>query len=271
MKNIVIRGWMVALSIFVMMFGGIYLTMRTGDWSTSRTAQPVTLESGEYDPVDIRGSYTFAEIEKFFGIPTEVLFTAFAIPEDKRTDTFKVKDIHEIGFAPVNIGGEEIEVGTDLVRVFTALYSGRPYESAETTHLPVSAVNTLIEAQKLDEEQSAYWTSHSFELVLSPEGAETSQQESSNEPIQSQTPQAEAAKPEKSDEGVETETAPTVDIKGKTPLGDLLDAGLTQEQFKEIFGIDFPDDSSVTFKDFTDQHELDREAIKAKIADVLQR
>ena len=66
MKNIVIKGWMVAVAIVIVMFGGIYLTIGTGHWTTIRKAEPITLESGEYDPADIRGSYGFSEIKKVF-------------------------------------------------------------------------------------------------------------------------------------------------------------------------------------------------------------
>ena len=61
MKNIVIKGWMVAVAVFVVMFGGIFVTIGTGHWATSRTAEPVRLESGEFNPADIRGSYAFSE------------------------------------------------------------------------------------------------------------------------------------------------------------------------------------------------------------------
>jgi len=56
MKNIVIKGWMVALATFVVLFGGIYLTIGTGHWATTRKAEPVKLDTGEYNPGDIRGS-----------------------------------------------------------------------------------------------------------------------------------------------------------------------------------------------------------------------
>ena len=266
MKNIVIQGWMVALIILVVMFGGIYLTIGTGHWATSRTTEPITLESGEYDPADIRGSYTFAEIEQFFGIPKELLFKAFLIPEEKRTDTFMIKDMHEEMFAPVVIEGVEIEVGTDLVRVFTSLYSGLPYESTETTHLPVSMVNVLIDEQKLDDEQTAYWRSHTFDLVLLQEGTAESQEGDA----QTQTPEPDDTKPNESLEGAQTDGVQAVEMKGSTTLGTLLEYGLTIEQFKEIFGVDFPDDATITFKDFTDQHGLDRETIKTKITEALQ-
>ncbi len=52
-KTIVVQGWMVAVSVVVLLFGGIYLTIGTGHWATDRSAEPVKLQSGDYDPADI--------------------------------------------------------------------------------------------------------------------------------------------------------------------------------------------------------------------------
>ena len=53
-------------------------------------------------------------------------------------------------------------------------------------------------------------------------------------------------------------------------MGGLLDYGLTREQFKEITGLDMPDDKAIKFKDFTDEHGLDRESLKTEITETLQ-
>jgi hypothetical protein len=87
---------MVAVSVVVLLFGGIYLTIGTGHWATDRKAEPIKLQSGDYDPADIRGSYTFTEVENFFGVPAALLFEAFGIPKEKRTDTFQIKEMEEL-------------------------------------------------------------------------------------------------------------------------------------------------------------------------------
>jgi hypothetical protein len=243
MKNIVIKGWMVAIAVFVVMFGGIYLTIGTGHWATTREAEPIKLETGEYDPADIRGSYTFAEIEEFFAVPANLLFEAFIIPEELREPAFQIKNMEGL-FAPVIIDGTEIEVGTDLIRVFTSLYTGIPYESDETTHLPSSAVEMLIQEKKLDAEQTSYWQAHVFELVSAGE-----------------TPT----------EPVEEEHEETVEIKGGTTMGELLEYGLTKEQFKEITGLEMPDDTTMRLKDFADANGLDMEMLKEQIIEALQQ
>lgn len=241
MKNIVIQGWMVAVAVFVVMFGGIYLTIGTGHWQTTRQAEPVKLESGEYSPADIRGSYTFTEIEEFFAVPANQLFEAFMIPEELRKPTFQIKNMEGL-FAPVFVEGTEIEVGTDLIRVFTSLYSGISYESEETSHLPSSAVKALIQEQKLDAEQTSYWQAHVFELA--PPG---------------ETPA----------ESVEEEQAETVEVKGKTTMGELLKYGLTKEQFKEITGVEMPDNASLGLRSFVTESGLDMETVKTGILDIL--
>ncbi len=159
-------------------------------------------------------------------------------------------------FEPVILEGAEVEVGTDLVRVFTSLYSGLPYQSDETTHLPEDLVKTLIQEQKLSEGQKAYWETHTFPLILA--GSAPTQEEiqttiSTEQPQAEHSPAAESA---------------AVDIKGRTTMKELLDFGLTKEQFKELTGIGMPGDA-VKMKDFVDANGLDMEAIKTKILEVL--
>ncbi len=242
MKNIVIKGWMVAVTVFVVMFGGILLTMGTGHWSTSRKKEPVKFESGEYKPSDIRGSYAFSEIEQFYNVPVDVLYQAFMIPEEQRQPGFQIKNLEKM-FTPVEIDGEDIEVGTDLVRVFTALYSGLPYDSPESEYMPASAVQVLVDAGKLDEAQQTYREKHTFDLLLLAEGAVV-------------------------EDHVEAESEAEALIKGRTTMGELLEYGITKEQFKEIAGVDMPD-GSVGLRDFASQNGLDMETVKTELEALL--
>lgn len=238
MKNLVIPGWMVAVVVFVVMFGGIFLTIGTGHWVTTREAEPVRLESGEYNPADIRGSYSVAEIEEFFGVPADAFFAAFLIPADAQSPGFQIKNMEGM-FAPVEIDGAEIEVGTDLVRHFTALYSGLPYDEPESEYMPRSAVQVLVEAGKLDDAQRAYREAHLFDLALLAEGGVVE---------------------EHAEETDETEDA--IEIKGRTTMGELVEYGVTKEQFKELTGVDMPA-SATGLRDFVTQHDLDMEIVKA--------
>lgn len=249
-KNIVVQGWMVAVTVFVLLYGGIYLTIGTGHWTSERAAEPIKLESGEYDPADIRGSYAFAEVEEFFGVPVTLLFDAFKIPEERRTNQFLIKDMEGL-FEPVILEGEEIEVGTDLVRVFTSLYTDLPYQSDETTHLPEGLVNALIAENKLSEEQQAYWEAHTFPLISAGEAAAE-----------------ETSTSAEGEQAVEQSEAATVEIKGRTTMGELLDLGLTKEQFQEITGFEMPG-AAVKMKDFVDSNGLDMETLKTKMLELL--
>lgn len=248
MKNFVVKGWMIAVIVPVVIFGGIYLTIGSGHWSTTRSLEPVRLDSGEYSPGDIRGSYAFSEVEEFFGVPTALLFQAFMIPEDLRQPSFQVKNMESM-FAPTIVDGAEMEVGTDLIRVFTSLYTGIPYDSSETTHLPESAFKILVQEQKLDDEQKAYWKAHTFLLILAAEAGEEG--EIVTVP----------------DEHVESEG--TVDIKGRTTLGELLGYGLTKEQFKTITGVEMPDNMAMGLRDFVSENGLDMETVKTGLLEVL--
>ena len=248
MKNIIVKEWMLAIAVFVVLFGGIYLTIGTGHWSTTPERQPLRFQTGEYSVAGIRGSYTFADIEEFFGVPAEMLFQAFLVPEEQRSNSFRIKNLHEDFFEPVVLNGTEIEVGTDLVKVIIALYTGLPYTSDETFHLPVSAVKALIDEQKLEGEEKTYWETHTFDLVLAEKSpvAEESPAES---------PEAHAA----------------IDIRGRTTMGDLLQYGLTREQFKEITGVAMPENNALGLRDFVTENGLDTGILKTKILGVLQQ
>ena len=65
-----------AVIVPVILFGGILASAAAGVWSTSTDKKPATYASGdfagEYNPADIRGSYTFEEISGLFGIESSM-------------------------------------------------------------------------------------------------------------------------------------------------------------------------------------------------------
>ncbi len=67
------------------------------------------------------------------------------------------------------------------------------------------------------------------------------------------------------------ETASTLDIRGRTTMDELREFGLTKEQFKEITGVEMPDEADLKIKDFAEENGLDRETIKDKFIEVLQQ
>ena len=76
----------------------------------------------------------------------------------------------------------------------------------------------------------------------------------------------------------QTDTAPSesakmpvaMDIRGHTTMGELLGFGITKERFKEITGVEMPDDSAMTLKDFAQKNGLDREAVKDQLIKAVQ-
>ena len=60
----------IAISVVVLIFGGVMISDALGFWQTTGSKVPQKIESGkftgEFDPWDIRGSYTFGNIEDNF-------------------------------------------------------------------------------------------------------------------------------------------------------------------------------------------------------------
>lgn len=77
----------VTITVFVL---GITITSVLGLWKTESTKIPAKYKeqqySGQYNPADIRGSYTFLEISRLYNIPPEHLFTAFDVDAAKTPD-----------------------------------------------------------------------------------------------------------------------------------------------------------------------------------------
>ena len=54
-------------------------------------------------------------------------------------------------------------------------------------------------------------------------------------------------------------------------MGELLQHGLTKEQFQEITGVEMPDNNALKLRDFVTENGLDMETVKTKIIEVLQQ
>jgi len=125
-----------AAIIFVVFFGGIAFSAAMGWWVTESAKQPAAYTEGEFvgqsNPADIRGSYTFGDVENAFGVPSKVLAQAFLI-ESNSPSTFAIKGLEEIYAA------NEFEIGTGSVRLFVAFYNGLPIDLTADTYLPENA------------------------------------------------------------------------------------------------------------------------------------
>ncbi len=144
----------IAASIVI---AGIAITSVTGLWATQSTKIPQKLKeeqySGQYDPSDIRGSYTFLDISNIFDIPLADLSGAFIVDENKAA-AFQCKDLEVIFSQTTN------EIGTESVRMFVAFYKGLPYELTSDTYLPENAASILENKSAITADQLAYLENH---------------------------------------------------------------------------------------------------------------
>lgn len=234
-----------AVIIFVILFGGIGFTTAMNWWQTESSKVPATFSegeaAGEYNPADIRGSYTFADIENSFGIPAAELAAAFAVETDDPSSV-AIKDLEALYAESVALG---YEVGTASVRYFVALYTGLPYEISEETYLPRPAVEILTARGGLTADQRSYLQAHIVEPI-------TAQVE----------PDPSAESIEVTPTGEEHETSETDRlIKGKTSFQEVLDWGVPQEVIERILGVGMPNPLT-KIKDFCAEKALDFETIK---------
>jgi len=129
-------------------FGGVALSAGLGLWKTQGSKEPAAIRSGEFaglpSPSDIRGSYTWADVGKAFGIPPASLVRAFgAGSEAEKANSLEAK-YGEVALPPGT------EIGTDSVRLFVALYTGLPHEPEADTILPMAAIEVLRAEAKGD-------------------------------------------------------------------------------------------------------------------------
>lgn len=226
-----------AVIIFIMLFGGIALSAALGAWQTEGSKVAATFTEGEFagmpNPADIRGSYSFGDVEKNFGVPASLLAEAFVIPADADPAGFAVKELEAI-YADL-----DTEIGTSSVRLFVALYKGLPYDLSADIYLPAPAVDILDALGTLTPEQTAYLEAHKVTLDSAPAPAQ----------VTSSTHEAES-----------TERV----VKGKTTFQDLLDWGVPQAVIEQIIGAPLPV-TSLTVKSYCTEQGLSFESIKAAL------
>jgi hypothetical protein len=226
-----LNSYILAGLILLLIFGGIALSTAMNWWQTESTKVPVTFTDGEfagqYDPADIRGSYTFGEISDLFNIPLKDLTAAFGLPAGKDQAAFAVKDLETL-YADL-----PVEIGTSSVRMFVAFYNGLPYDltTADDTYLFAAAADILTAHEKMTSDQAAFLAAHTLDLG----GAATA----------TDAAQAETAATE--------HVAVDGTVTGATTFQDLLDWGVSQVEIEQIIGAAMPDPATVV-KDFVTQN-----------------
>ena len=231
-----------SILIFVILFGGIAFTSAMNWWQTESSKIPARYTEGEaagqYNPADIRGSYTFGDINKNFGIPLVDLQAAFRLPAGGDAAAVKVNSLETL-YAEL-----PIEMGTGSVRLFTAFYLGLPYDLAsnEDTYLFPEAAAVLKASGKMTAEQAEFLSTHTLtDEQPSPDAAAPVVDET-----QSPTPAAAGT------------------ITGKTTFQQLLDMGLSAEDIQEAVGEPVPDPAMVV-KDFATTKGLEFSTLKTTL------
>jgi len=236
-----------ATIIFVVLFGGIAFTTAMGWWQTSSSKEAATFSQGEFagqsNPADIRGSYTFGDVEKNFGIPSAVLAQAFNVQSNDPA-AFAVKSLEEI------YAGSEFEVGTASVRLFVAFYNGLPFDLSTDLYLPEEA-SVLLKERTLSLEQVAYLEAHTVPGCVATAAPETDSAQGTESTLAAEaTPSA--ATSEESTEKL---------VKGKTTFQEVLDWGVSQEIIEQVMGAPMPNPLT-KIKDYCAEKGLDFETVK---------
>ncbi|MBE0601151.1 MAG: hypothetical protein IH607_05135, partial [Firmicutes bacterium] len=213
-------------------------------WATESNKVPAKFTTGafegEFNPEDIRGSYTFQDVADTFQIDLSVLFDAFGIPADTDGTAIKTKDIEaEYG---------EAEIGNSSVQLFVGLYKGLPVALADAWLTPRGAQIILDTNQSLTQAQIDYILIHQVEIPA-PE-AETAVE----------TPAATAAHDESEAQSV----------KGTTTFQIALDLGLTQAQIEAVIGGPMPA-TNMLIRDYCTEKGLSFSEIKTALNDALSQ
>ena len=230
-----LKSWHIATIVPVLIFGGIAVSAALNLWQTTSSKIPAAISGGEFagrpDPGDIRGSYSLADIEAAFEVPVADLARAFGVGHLENPGAFQVKMLEEL------YGGlVEGEIGTDSVRLFTALYLELPYAPAETTGLPGPAVSLLRQLGTLPADTIA--AIEARKVDISAFKAEAGAAEAGA--AEAGAAEAEAGAAEASG-GEANAHAADIDeerlVRGKTTFGELLDWGLSGAEIEEILGL----------------------------------
>jgi hypothetical protein len=230
-----------AVIIVVTIFGGIFFSSALGWWQTKSNKRAGTYQHGQYagraDPSDIRGSYTFGDVEENFGLPAELLAQAFGV-QTAHPAAFPVKSLEAMYLDSPQ------EVGTASLRLFVAFYLGLPIDLSPDIYLPEAAA-AILRTRNLSAQYASYLEAH---LVpnLSPAAAPLPGNLGS-------TPHAEGS------------AAQEGRIKGNTTFAELMEWGLEAEIIEQVLGMPMPAAQGMTVKDFCLQNGLVYGGIKSAL------
>jgi hypothetical protein len=225
--------------IIVLFFvGGIAGTMVFNLWQTEASKEPAKIKEGKFagmsDPNDIRGSYSFQDINNVFDIDVEVLGKAFEVHDVNNLSEFQCKKLEDM-YGEVEGG----EIGTGSVRLFVALYKGLPYVLDDETLLPSSAISILKE--KISHDDFLIIEKLSVDLSKIVKNSKTADEH-----------------------GEDNERK----IKGKTTFKELEQWGLSREDIEKVLGISMGK-SGETVRDFCTANNIEFSGIKTALQELI--
>lgn len=240
-----VRARTAALILPLFFLLGIGSSIVSGYWRTESSKQPFRYTegemAGEYNPADIRGSYSLADLEAVFTISVETLAKAFGAGDHKDPSSLKIKEFEE-AFGMI----DGMEVGTDSMRLFIALYLNRPYIPEEGTALPQPAYNILKNEGNSSPDQLTLYE----DRVISLDSVQLSEGEEDND----------------YDKDIEL-----LEIKGKTTFTELLDCGITEDQIVDALGGLPMGVRVMSVRDYCRDQGVEFSEVKAKLQDILDQ
>ena len=238
----------IVVSIVVILFCGIFISDSLGLWKTESSKIPVKINdgefAGEYNPEDIRGSYSFLDIENAFGVRPEILARAFNLDSENPGD-IKAKDLETV----YDYFEGDMEIGTGSIKLFVSLYTGLPY--LEMEYLPSTAVEFLKEEGKWSDELETLTLDYIIDVGDEPSDMESSTDTEVNE-----------------DSSTEAEHKDIMEVKGNTTFADVIDWGVEKEKIEEILGFEIENINML--RDVCDSNGLDFGEVKGSLNDLLE-
>lgn len=287
-----IRPKPLSFMIFILIFGGIGISSALDLWKTTSSKMPATYTSGafegNYNPSDIRGSYTFGEISDLFEIPIEDLGTAFQVEPKENISSFQCKSLESI-YADLKNSGPEI--GTDSVRTFVALYKGLPFDLGDA-YLLDSAAAILKNLGNLSPASLTYLETHVVSLAdiendVAAKAAEVSStiesgpiekpkedapiiNNASTQPKIENTPIPVPEQQEKPAQSEHTESNSEEKlIKGKTTFREVINWGLSKDSIETLLDNKKIPNLAMTIRDFCNAEGIEFSTVKDSLQQML--
>lgn len=239
-------GRLIGLVFAGLLFLSIGIANAAGLWVTESNKEPTLIKEGEFagmaDPGDIRGSYSFGDIETAFDMPAALIAEAFAI-ETAMPEAVLCKDLEAI----YPLEDEDLEIGTGSVKQFVALYTGLPYQGDDG--IPSTAVKVL--------RREGVWTdamSETFkDRIVEIEGLIGGQG---------------AGQPSGLSEGADDHET-SIGVKGNTTAAEVIEWGIDKDQLEQVLGLPI-EQVNMTIRDICTQNDLSFSNIKLVLNNLLE-